>query len=229
MEKAEREGRIYFPPGGGVPRERRYLDEGKGAPATSIWTDIPPVNSQAEERVGYPTQKPFALLRRIIEATTDPGDLVLDPFCGCGTAIEAAQELKREWIEIDVTVLAIDVVKKRLRRRYRTLARGIDYEVHGIPSDLAGAKALFDLKAHDFEVWALTLVEAQPRKISRGDAGVDGVIHFQDDATTIGRAIVSVEGGENLGPKMIRDLIGTVQAERAKLGLFVTLTPPRQK
>jgi DNA modification methylase len=230
MQALHDAGRLVYTRSG-MPSYKRYLDESKGAPATSIWADIPPVNSQAQERIGFPTQKPMALLRRIIEATTDRGDLVLDPFCGCGTAIEAAQELDRKWIGIDVTVLAIDVVERRLRRRYRSLTRGKDYEVHGIPRDLHDAKELFNADPHEFQLWALTLVEAQPRGQGKkgADAGVDGIIHFQDDANTTGRAIVSVKGGANVGPSMVRDLIGTVRNERAKMGIFITLTKPTPK
>lgn len=231
MEALDQEGRLAYT-SSGMPRYKRYLDESKGTPVTSIWSDIPPVNSQAAERIGYPTQKPLALLRRIIEATTDPGDVVLDPFCGCGTAIEAAQELRRQWIGVDITVLATDVVERRLLRRFRSLVRGNDYEVHGIPRDLNDALALFNADPHDFELWALTLVDARPRKQDGkkgADAGVDGVIFYKEDSRNVGRAVVSVKGGVNVGPSMIRDLIGTVDAEHADIGVFVTLSPPTKK
>jgi site-specific DNA-methyltransferase (adenine-specific) len=149
---------------------------------------------------------------------------------GSGGEIEAAATLGRRWIGIDITVLALDVVEKRLNR-WRGLRHGIDYEVTGIPRDLASAKKLFGTDPYQFQLWALTLIDAQPRDGGKkgADAGVDGIIFFQDAADATGRAIVSVKGGENIGPSMIRDLIGTVENQRAKAGVFVTLTPATRR
>ncbi|MEX2480206.1 MAG: DNA methyltransferase [Gammaproteobacteria bacterium] len=143
MQAAHEAGLIVQTAPGRVPRFKRYLDEQRGLPLDDVWTDIPPINSQAQERLGYPTQKPLALLGRIIKLATNPGDVVLDPFCGCGTAVEAAQKLGRRWIGIDVTVLAIDLVEKRLRRL--KLERDADYTVEGIPLDVDGAQACSSL------------------------------------------------------------------------------------
>jgi DNA modification methylase len=230
MEQFIRDGRVIQTRPGAVPQLKRYLDEMPGMPVQNLWDDLPVINNRSKEWLGYQTQKPLALLERIIAASTIPGDLVLDPFCGCGTAIEAAAALGRRWIGIDITALALDVVEKRLNR-WRGLRQGADYEVTGIPRDLASAKKLFDTSAHQFQLWALTLVDARPRDGGKkgADAGVDGIIYFQDSATTTGRAIVSVKGGENVGPSMIRDLIGTVRNERAAAGIFLTLTPPTRK
>jgi site-specific DNA-methyltransferase (adenine-specific) len=199
-----------------------------GMPIQNLWDDLPVLNNRSREVLGYPTQKPLALLERIISASSNPGDVVLDPFCGCGTAIEAAQALNRKWIGIDITALALDVVERRLLRTFRTLRREADYFVEGIPLDLDGAKRLFDQDAHEFQLWALTLVDGQPREGGkRGpDGGVDGLIYFQDTADTIGHAIVSVKGGFNRSVKDVRDLIGTMNNQRAKMGVLVTLHEP---
>jgi site-specific DNA-methyltransferase (adenine-specific) len=230
MAEFIREGRVVQTRPGAVPQLKRYLDEMPGMPVQSLWDDLPVINNRSKEWLGYQTQKPFALLERIISASSNPGDLVLDPFCGCGTGIEAAGALGRRWIGIDITVLALDVVEKRLNR-WRGLRRGIDYEVTGIPRDLASAKKLFETSPHQFQLWALTLVDAQPRAGGKkgADAGVDGIVYFQDSADATGRAIVSVKGGENVGPSMVRDLLGAVENQRAKAGVFVTLTPPTRR
>jgi hypothetical protein len=226
MQQAYDDGFVVQSAPGRVPRFKRYLDEQRGLPLDDVWGDIPPLNSQAQERLHYPTQKPLALLERIIRVASKPGDIVLDPFAGCGTAIEAAQKLGRRWIGIDVTVLAIDVVERRLKRM--GLRRGADYEVNGVPLDMDGARRLFAEDYHQFQLWALTLVDGQPRDGGKkgADKGVDGLIYFQDDARNVGQAIVSVKGGENIHAEHIRDLIGTVHSQRAKFGVFITLHEP---
>jgi len=230
MDEMIRDGRVIQTRPGAVPQLKRYLDEMPGMPVQSLWDDLPVINNRSKEWLGYQTQKPFPLLERIVSASSNPGDLVLDPFCGCGTGIEAAAALGRRWVGIDITVLALDVVERRLGR-WRGLRRGIDYEVTGIPRDLASARKLFETSPHQFQLWALTLVDGQPRDGGKkgADAGVDGLIYFQDTADSTGRAIVSVKGGENVGPSMIRDLIGAVENQRAKAGVFVTLTPPTRR
>jgi site-specific DNA-methyltransferase (adenine-specific) len=226
MQAAYEDGLVIQTAPGRVPALKRFLDEQRGIPLDDVWTDIPPLNSQAQERLGYPTQKPLALLERIIKLSSKPGDVILDPFCGCGTAIEAAQALKRKWIGIDITALAIDVVERRLSRI--GLRRNNQYRVEGIPLDMDGARRLFAEDPHQFQLWALTLVDGQPRDGGKkgADKGVDGVIFFQDDARNTGQAIVSVKGGVNVHAQHVRDLIGTMHNQRAKLGVFVTLTEP---
>jgi site-specific DNA-methyltransferase (adenine-specific) len=152
------------------------LDERPGLRAQSIWTDISALNSQAQERLGYPTQKPLALLERIIAASSNEGDVVLDPFCGCGTAVHAAQKLGRQWIGIDITHLAVHLIEKRLNDAFP----GIQYEVHGTPKDLASARDLAARDKHQFELWALAQVDAVPWKGGRKgpDGGIDGIIYF---------------------------------------------------
>ena len=222
------EGRIVQLRPGTVPRYKRYLDEMPGVPLQDLWTDIGPIASQAKERLGYPTQKPQALLERIIQASSNEGDVVLDPFCGCGTAVAAAENLKRRWIGIDVTHLAVALMKSRLRTAF-DLHPGADYEVVGEPADVGSARALAEQDRYQFQYWAMSLLEALPREQGgrRGaDRGIDGVVHFIDgprQATK--KAIVQVKSGRVSSPH-IRDLKGTVEREKADLGLFITLEEP---
>ena len=200
------------------------LDEMPGIPLQDLWADIPPINSQAKERLGYPTQKPEALLERIIRTSSSPGDLVLDPFCGCGTAI-AAEELKRRWIGIDITHLAIALMRHRLEAFGSALS---PYEVVGAPKDLASAEALAVQDRHQFEWWALGLVDARPAHGKRkgADAGVDGYINFFDDDTGKAKSvIVQVKSGK-VQVSQVRDLKGVLERERAPIGIFITLEEP---
>jgi site-specific DNA-methyltransferase (adenine-specific) len=208
----------------GRPRIKRYLDEMPGQAIGDVWTDVPEINSQAAERLGYPTQKPLALLERIINASSNPGDLVLDPFCGCGTAVHAAQKLGRDWIGIDITHLAISLIEKRLKSAFPS----ITFEVFGTPKDFDGAKELAERNKYEFQWWACALVNAQPYKGKKkgADTGIDGIIYFQDDKGEAKKIIVSVKSGENVTRTMIADLKNTVEREKAQMGLFVTLAPP---
>lgn len=225
MQRLHDEGLIWYPDSKSKrPQFKRYLDEQAGVVVGNVWTDISPINSRAAERLGYPTQKPLVLLERIIAASSNPGDVVLDPFCGCGTAVDAAQKLGRRWVGIDITFLSIDLIRKRLRNTYGDEIEGT-YEVHGIPADLDGARALFWENPFDFERWAVSLIDAQPNEKQVGDQGIDGVARFHADETRIGRVLVSVKGGKQLNPAMVRDLVGTVQRERAEMGILITLGP----
>lgn len=194
----------------------------------TVWTDIPPINSRAQERLGYPTQKPVALLERIISASSNPGDVVLDPFCGCGTTVHAAEKLGRQWIGIDVTHLAIGLIKRRLTDAFE----GIRFEVHGVPQDIEGARALFDQDDRtkkEFEKWAISLIpNAQPyRQGKKGaDGGIDGILYVQGEGKKTDRCLISVKGGRNLGVGMIRDLVGTMEKNKAVMGLFLCLAEP---
>jgi site-specific DNA-methyltransferase (adenine-specific) len=224
MEQWDKEGRLYFPKDkNGRIQRKRFLDELKGKPVQSLWDDIEPIGAQAAERLGYPTQKPLALLERIINASSNPGDLVLDPFCGCGTAVHAAQKLGRDWIGIDITHLAINLIEKRLKSAFP----GITFEVFGTPKDFDGAKDLAERNKYEFQWWACSLVNAQPYKGKKkgADTGIDGIIYFQDDKREAKKIIVSVKGGENVTRTMIADLKNTVEREKAQMGLFVTLAP----
>lgn len=222
MEEFDRQGRLVYGKRGGVPRYKRYLDEMPGVPLQDLWTDIR--FAPKGERLGFKTQKPLKLLNRIIESSSNPGDLVLDPFCGCGTAVIAAQELGRRWVGIDVAYIAIDLIQRRLQAVYGSEA---DFNVDGSPRDLAGAEALFALSDFEFERWAVSLVWGQPKEHPGGDKGIDGVVRFRlPEKNQIGRALVSVKGGGNLQPAFVRDLRGTVEREKAEMGVLVTLAEP---
>ena len=218
------EGRIIQPSPGAVPRYKRYLDEMKGIAIGDTWDDISAINSMAQERLGYPTQKPEALLERIIKASSNEGSVLLDPFCGCGTAIHAAQKLGRRWIGIDITHLAISLIEKRLNDAFP----GIQYDVYGTPTSIDGAKDLAQRDKYQFQWWAVSLVNAMPfgGKKKGADTGIDGIIYFKPDGKQTEKAIVSVKGGGNVSVSMIRDLAHVVDREQAKIGVFVTLTPP---
>jgi adenine specific DNA methylase Mod len=221
MAELVEKGRIVQNKPGNVPQYKRYLDEMPGVPLQNIWTDIDPINMMAQERLGYPTQKPQALLERIITASSNEGDIVLDPFCGCGTSIHAAQKLKREWIGIDITHLAISLIEKRLKDAFP----GIKYEVHGTPKDLEGARDLAIRDKYQFQWWAVSLVNAVPfaGKKKGADSGIDGLIYFKPEGKTTEKAIVSVKGGDNVNVAMVRDLAHVVDREKAKIGVFITL------
>jgi len=222
MQKYDNENRLHYPakPGGQL-RLKMYLDEQPGIRLQNIWEDIPALNSQAQERLGYPTQKPLALMERILSASSNEGDIVLDPFCGCGTTVHAAQKLRREWIGIDITHLAISLIEKRLKDAFP----GIKYEVHGTPKDLEGARDLASRDKYQFQWWAVSLVNAVPfaGKKKGADSGIDGLIYFKPEGKTTEKAIVSVKGGENVNVAMVRDLAHVVDREKAKIGVFITL------
>lgn len=189
-----------------------------------VWR-MPYIVPASKEGLGYPTQKPLALLERIIMASSKPGDLVLDPFCGCGTAVHAAQKHGRDWIGIDITHLAIGLIEKRLKDAFP----GIEFSVHGTPQDIGGARDLFGRDPYEFQWWAVSLVNALPwggRK--RGaDAGIDGLLYFQDEEKgQAKKIIVSVKGGDTVHRDMIADLKNTVEREKAQMGWFVTLAKP---
>lgn len=212
----------------GALRLKMYADESLGERAQNIWTDIPPIASQAAERLGYPTQKPVALLERIIQTSSNPGDVVLDPFCGCGTAVHAAQKLNRAWIGIDITHLAIHLIERRLKDAFPNIQAGTHYTVFGIPKDLDSARDLALRDKYEFQFWACSLVNAQPYKGGKkgADTGIDGIIYFQDSANKTEKIIVSVKGGETVTRTYIADLKNTVERESAVMGIFIALADP---
>jgi len=225
IDKMIAEGRIVATKTG-RPRVKRYLDEMPGHPIGDIWTDIPAINSQAKERLGYPTQKPESLLERIIKASSNEGDIVLDPFCGCGTAIAVAERFHRHWIGIDITHLAITLIKNRLRTAFYDELT--DYEVIGVPKDLASSRTLARVNRYQFEWWALGLVDARPvqEKKKGADTGIDGVINFIDDPSgKVKKLIVQVKSGK-VSVNQIRELKGVLERENAAIGAFITLADP---
>jgi len=222
MEQFDRQGRLIYPKRGGVPQYKRYLDEMAGVPLQNLWDDIPPIHAASSERLGYPTQKPLALLERVIQIGSSEADIVLDPFCGCGTAIHAAHKLGRHWIGIDITHLAIALVRRRMEDAFA----GLKIEVVGEPVDLSGAQ---ELAAHDpfqFQWWALDKIDALPIGDKRKgmDRGIDGIIPFLESRTDRKRAIVSVKGG-SISSKDIRDLKGVLEREGEPIGILLTLRP----
>lgn len=226
MQRLDDEGRLHFTKAGGI-RLKRYLDETLGTPLQALWDDIYPVNSQAKERLGYPTQKPVALLERIIQASSNPGDVIIDPFCGCGTALHAAQKLNRKWIGIDITHLAIALIESRIKSAFP----GIEFEVYGTPKDLEGAKDLARRDKYQFQWWACSLVEIPPYQAKKkgADGGIDGLRFISDldrGKEVRRKIIVSVKGGDNVGAAMVRDLIGTVHNNKADIGLLISLIEP---
>lgn len=226
----------------GRPKYKQYPTE--GVPYQDIWSFQPGTQgalyeskfaidedvkwlSNEEEKLGYPTQKPVGLLERILNSSPNPGDVVLDPFCGCGTTVHAAEKLGRKWIGIDVTHLAIGLIEKRLRAAFE----GVHFTTHGVPQDIHAARDLAGRGRDDgnyyfeFEKWALSLIDAQPGNLSKkgADKGIDGNLWFGKT----GRGIVSVKAGENVGVAMVRELRGVIEREKADLGVLLTLTPPK--
>jgi len=221
LDLLERESLIYWPPKGKVPQFKRYYSKEKGVPIQDIIYDIQPIQAQAAERMGYPTQKPLALLERILQASSNPGDVVLDPFCGCGTAIAAAQKLGRKWIGIDITHLAIGLIKRRMEDAY---GDDLEYEVIGEPTTVEGARELAEVDKYQFQWWALGLVGARPADQKKGsDHGIDGRLYFHDDASgKTKQVILSVKGGHT-NVAHVRDLVGVLEREKAEMGVLISL------
>jgi site-specific DNA-methyltransferase (adenine-specific) len=218
------EGKIAFS-SGGKPRLKTYLEDLSGVAIRDIWTEIEPINAAADERLGYPTQKPQALLERIIEASSNKGDMVLDPFCGCGTTIHAAQKLGRQWIGIDVTYLAINLIKRRLKDAF---GDDVQFAEQGQPTDFGSAKELARLDKWQFQQWALSLIDARPRTGGEGkgaDRGVDGLLYFYESKEKREKLIVQVKGG-GVKRSDVATLLGDVNNQKAKGGILVTLEKP---
>ena len=222
-------GRIVQPSPGSVPRYKRYLDESPGKPLQDIWDDIPPINSQAKERLGYPTQKPEALLERVINTSSNEGDLVLDPFCGCGTTVNVAERLHRRWIGIDITHLAIGLIRNRLRDTFGDELS--PFEVIGEPKDVASAEALANSGLdgrYQFQWWAVGLAGGRPAQDKKKgkDTGIDGFAFFYDDNSDKAKKIIFQVKSGNVKSGDIRDLKGVLEREKAAIGVFITLKPP---
>ena len=218
MKQLDAEGRIYKR--SKIPQVKRYLDEMPGQAVADLWTDIAPINSQAKERLGYPTQKPLSLLERIIEASSNRGDLVLDPFCGCGTAVEAAERLRRNWAGIDISSFAIDLIRdKRLKRI------GVMAATRGIPYDLVSARKLSIESPFNFESWAIARIPGfAPNTKQVADGGIDGraTLANKPDNFDSRRALAQTKGGRfNLSN--FRDFCHVIDREQAALGCFITL------
>jgi site-specific DNA-methyltransferase (adenine-specific) len=230
LDRLDEIGRILWPAkAGGTPTFKQYIDDMEGTELQDVWTDIPPIGAQAAERLGYPTQKPLALLERIIQSSSNPGDIVLDPFCGCGTAVHAAHKLGRKWIGIDITHLAIGLIRRRMEDAFPELKDKI--KVVGEPVDLTGATELAGRDPYQFQWWALDRVGAQPAGGERKkgmDRGIDGIIPFIEGSTDRRRVIVSVKAGK-LTPGFVRDLKGVLDREGEPIGVLITLNNPTRE
>lgn len=238
-------GYITIMPGAAWPMYQHYVKPGDGVSAPDIWAyqpytegtvfgtadgidvDVRWLSPRDRERLGYPTQKPVGLLERIIKASTDPGDLVLDPFCGCGTTLDAAARLQRRWVGIDITYIAVDLIRNRLRLTHGPAIEKT-YDVLGVPADLAAAHALFARDPFEFERWAVSLVKGTPNTKQVADKGRDGIVRFyRGKREKPGQIVVSVKGGKQLNPAMVRDLGGTVaQDDKLSGGILITLWQP---
>ena len=227
MEKADKKGFLHYSRTG-LAYQKRYLDEMEGKAIDTIWDDIPSLQANSPERLGYPTQKPEALLGRIIAASSDKGDLILDPFCGCGTAVSVAEHLERRWIGIDITYLAISLIETRLKNQYNLDFEDqlLPYEVIGDPKDTTGATALSLQSRHHFEWWVLGKIGAYPahNKKKGADLGIDGILKFKL-GNKFEKIIVQVKSG-SVHVNQVRELIHVVDKEKAAIGVFATLNPP---
>lgn len=228
LDLLDEAGLVYWPSKGTVPQQKRYVDQADGVPIQDLVTDIGPISSQAQERLGYPTQKPLALLERIIQASSNEGDVVLDPFCGCGTAIDAAQKLNRQWIGIDVTHLSIGLIERRMKDRY---GDDLAYLVIGTPNDLASAQKLAADEPHQFQYWITQAVDGQPYQGGRkgADRGIDGYLYFTGHDRKTEAAIISVKAGRNVGVAMVRDLKGVIEREKSPIGIFICAVNPTRE
>lgn len=217
MQRLHDEDRIYYSRTG-YPRRKLYLEESRGVPVQDVWADIAPLLGSNSEQVGYPTQKPIALLERILKVSSNEGDVVLDPFCGCGTTLHAAQNLNRRWIGIDICVNACRVIEKRLTQHFDSLWGHIEFI--GMPRTLEHAKTLASLDAFRFERWAASLVdgmEANTRQ--RGDKGIDGWGRIPIRKGQFIDLVSQVKGGST-GPGDVQAFNGARQQAGADLGIF---------
>jgi len=226
LEKYEKKGLLVWPKRGKLPQLKYYLEENKGVPLGDTWDKLGIIESSSKESLGYPTQKPEKLLERIIKTSCPKDGVVLDPFCGCGTTVCTAHKLNRTWIGMDITHLAITLIKHRLRDSFGEKVES-EYEVIGEPISVSGAKALAKQDRFQFQWWALGLVGARPVDQKKGaDKGIDGRLFFREtEKGTVKETIISVKSG-HVGVKDIRDLRGVIEREKAEIGVLITLEEP---
>lgn len=217
-------GLICWPKRGTIPRFKRYYDPTRGVSIQDVVTDIDPLSPHAEERLGYPTQKPISLLERIILASSDEGDVVFDPFCGCGTTIYAAEKTRRKWIGCDIAILSIRLITDTLIKKYR-LVQGVDFKIDGIPVSVDGAEELFKRDPFQFQHWLVEKAGGFPMQKKTADRGIDGRIYFET-RDGLKEMMLSVKGGK-LRPTDIRDLRGVLAREDgAEMAGFLSLQEP---
>ncbi|HWO56415.1 MAG TPA: site-specific DNA-methyltransferase [bacterium] len=225
LDVLDKAGRIIWPTkDGGVPRFKRYLDDMEGVQIQDVIDDIAPISAHGKDRLGYPTQKPIALLDRIIRASSNKGEIVFDPFCGCGTTIYAAHAAERQWIGCDIAILPIKLIKRELEKRFR-LVEGKHFVIDGIPVSVEQAEVLFRKDPFQFQHWFVERVGGFPTLKRSGDTGIDGRIYFETK-DGLDEMVLSVKGG-NIRPTDIRDLRGVLEREpNAKMAGFLSLRPP---
>jgi DNA modification methylase len=224
LDALDKLGLIYWPKRGSIPQFRRYLDHKRGVTIQDVVTDIDPLSPHSEERLGYPTQKPISLLDRIIQASSNEGDVVFDPFCGCGTTIYSAEKNRREWIGCDIAILSIRLVTDTLVSKYH-LVSGKDFNVSGIPVSVDGAEELFKRDPFQFQHWLVERVGGFPMQKKVADRGIDGRIYFETH-NGLKEMMLSVKGGK-LRPTDIRDLRGVLEREdNAEIAGFLSLQEP---
>ena len=248
LEELYQQGFVLFPKKeGGQPMYKQYM--GKGVPYQDLWAYQPTTRGvlfdsdehidedvkwleNEPERRGYATQKPLGLLARMLETSSEPGDVVFDPFCGCGTAIVAAERMNRKWIGIDVTYLAISEVVYRLETEGRT-DRALDYRLIGTPTDALGAAKLFEQTAPQshkpFEQFCVSLVRGEYREQKGADRGIDGVIHLWDVQGKLRKIVVQVKGGNALNLSNVRDFASVIKDNDAVMGLMISMRPPTKE
>ena len=231
LDVLDASGLVYWPPNGRVPRFKRYLSTTKGNRVQDVITDINHLTSASKERLGYPTQKPLALYERLISASSNEGDIVLDPFCGCGTTIDAAHSLKRNWIGIDLTILALDPMRQRLADRHG-LEPSVDYQIEGYPTNMQEVRRFLKdgdkRKYHDFSNWAVTRLGLRPTR-DVGDGGHDGVgamtlWNTQQMKETDARILAEVKTGR-ASITQVRAFCQVMHENNAEIGIFITIAP----
>lgn len=225
LDRMDEAGEIYWPKkAGGWPRKKVFLDTTSGVPIQDVWTDIHPINSQAQDRLGYPTQKPVPLLDRIILASTNPGDVVFDPFCGCGTTIYSAIKNQRKWLGCDIAILSVKLIREQLASDKYRLVEGHDFVVDGIPNSVDSAQMLFSRDPFQFQHWLVERVGGFPMQKKVADRGIDGRIYFET-RSGLNEVILSVKGGK-LRPTDVRDLRGVLERESSAMAGFLSLHEP---
>ena len=226
LDLLDQAGLVYWPPQGSIPQQKRYLDESPGVPLQDIIYDIRPIGAHAKERLGYATQKPLALLERIISASSKEGDLVLDPFCGCATTIEAAHRLGRRWVGVDIAIHAVKrVASVRLGDRLG-LREGVEYDIQGVPRNVEGAKDLWRRDPYHFQKWAVEQVDGFVTTRRAADGGVDGRLYFAlPNEPDLQSMVIQVDGGANVPVSKLRDLHGVMEAQQARMAGFIVLEP----
>ena len=224
LDLLDEAGLVYWPKRGEVPRHKRYVDENPGVLVQDVITDISALSATSAERLGYPTQKPSALLERIIRCSSNPGDVVFDPFCGCGTTIYAAERTGRKWYGCDIAILPIQKIREELRSKKYGLTEGVNFEVEGVPNSVESATELWKRDPFQFQHWFVELVKGYPMARKVADGGIDGKLYFSEKGPE-GSVILEVKGG-HVGPAVIRALTGVVVRENAAMGALLTLKNP---